>query len=146
MKKIINRKLYDTETAQEIAFRSNGGSWSDFSHLEETLYRKKTGEFFLHGEGGPMTCYCEHTGPNYVSGGEQIIPMTYDEAADWAERHMDADAYQAVFGEITEDGDADQPFNCRLPASTIEQLRRGSSKRGTSIKQTLIDLVSTLEV
>lgn len=145
MKKIINRKLYDTSTAREIGYFWNGLGTSDFRSLTETLYQKKTGEFFIHGEGGGLTQYAER----YADGrgyGEQIIPMTYDEAADWAERHMDADAYQSVFGEIPEDGDADQSFNCRLPASTIEQLRRGSSKRGSSIKQTLIDLISTLEV
>ena len=145
MKKVINRKLYDTSTARKIASFWNGRDASDFRSLAETLYQKKTGEFFLHGEGGGLTQYAE----TYADGrgyGEQITPLTYDEAADWAERHMDADAYQQTFGEITEDGDSDVPFNCRLPASTIEQLRRGSSRRGTSIKQTLIDLISTLEV
>lgn len=144
MKKIINRKLYDTTTSELIAEWSNGRSLRDFSWCREELYRKKTGEFFLHGEGGPKSRYVRYIDDHNWTGDEQIIPMTYDEAADWAERHMDADAYQQVFGEITEDGDADQSFNCRLPASTIEQLRRGSSKRGTSIKQTLIDLINTL--
>ena len=55
MKKIINGKKYDTATAHECGTWSNAGSWRDFSHIEETLYRKRTGEFFLFGEGGPMT-------------------------------------------------------------------------------------------
>ena len=50
MKKIIKGKVYDTDTARELASWANGGNWRDFSHLEETLYRKKTGEYFLHGE------------------------------------------------------------------------------------------------
>ena len=62
MKKIINGKKYDTDTAQELASWDNGGGWRDFHHCEETLYRKKTGEFFLFGEGGPMTKYAVSTG------------------------------------------------------------------------------------
>lgn len=50
MKKIIDGKMYNTETAKEC------GTWDNceygFNRVEETLYRKKTGEFFIHGEGG----------------------------------------------------------------------------------------------
>ena len=46
MKKIISGKLYDTETAKEIAVWNNGRSYSDFSHCVETLYKKRTGEYF----------------------------------------------------------------------------------------------------
>lgn len=51
MKQIINGKMYNTETATEIATRSNG--CTGWEYLEETLYRKKNGEFFLCGSGGP---------------------------------------------------------------------------------------------
>ena len=64
MKKIIGGngkpwRRYDTETAKAVGSRDNGLSYRDFNHVEETLYRKKTGEFFLHGEGGPMTKYAK---------------------------------------------------------------------------------------
>ena len=47
MKKIINSKKYDTKTAKEIGIYCASLSVSDFGYFEETLYRKKTGEFFL---------------------------------------------------------------------------------------------------
>jgi hypothetical protein len=54
MRKIIDGKLYDTDKAKRV-----GGPWSpagfgpgDFDWCEEALYRKRTGEYFLHGEGG----------------------------------------------------------------------------------------------
>ncbi len=48
MKKIINGKRYDTETAKLIG--SDGYSNpSDFNYWSEDLYQKKTGEFFLYG-------------------------------------------------------------------------------------------------
>ena len=64
MKKIINGKKYNTETAKEVGYRSSGGSTSDFSYWCQTLYRKRTGEFFLYGEGGPMTSYARSCGDN----------------------------------------------------------------------------------
>lgn len=57
MKKIINGKMYNTETATELGDFWNGLSTSDFRNLSETLYRKKNGEFFLYGQGGAMTEY-----------------------------------------------------------------------------------------
>ena len=46
MKKIINRKKYDTETATQIADYWNGLSKSDFNIVYEILYRKRNNEFF----------------------------------------------------------------------------------------------------
>jgi len=54
MKKIINGKRYDTETAQLIGSASYSNR-TDFRFWSEELYRKKTGEFFLYGEGGPAS-------------------------------------------------------------------------------------------
>ena len=52
MKQIINGKKYDTETAERLACEDAGLPVNDFAYWCEELYRKKTGEFFLHGEGG----------------------------------------------------------------------------------------------
>ena len=51
MKKIINCKMYSTETAAELGEFWNGLSTNDSRNLSETLYRKKNGEFFLYGKG-----------------------------------------------------------------------------------------------
>lgn len=100
MKRIINGKKYDTDTAKAMLSYSN--AYTGFSHVCETLYRKKTGEFFLYGEGGPMTSYAKPCGDNSWSGGSRITPFTEKEARDWAERHGDADEYEAIFGEVEE--------------------------------------------
>lgn len=102
MKKIIDGKKYDTETAKRLGFYSNYGSWRDFNHFEETLYQKKTGEFFLFGEGGPLTRYAESCGDNSFSGGSRIIPLTEEKAKAWVEKNLSADEYEALFGEVEE--------------------------------------------
>ena len=47
MKKIINGKIYDTDTAKEIDSISHGDGPRDFRYYHEVLYRKRTGEYFL---------------------------------------------------------------------------------------------------
>lgn len=132
MKKIINGKKYDTETAEKIGSYSNGSNWRDFSHFEENLYRKRTGEFFLHGEGGPMTRYAESCGMNNWSGGEKIMPLGYEQAKKWAEEHMEADDYEAVFGEVVED-DSRKTITVNLATSTIEKGKRLATQQATSL-------------
>ena len=142
MKKIINNRLYNTDTAEQVGRYWNGFSTRDFKCVYETLYRKKTGEYFLHGEGGAMTTYAENVG-NMRGWGERIIPMTYDEARDWAEQKLDADEYEAIFGEVAED-DSITDFNCRIPASSVEKLKRAASKAGKTQVQLLIEWIDNL--
>jgi hypothetical protein len=102
MKKIINGRRYDTETAQLVG-STRYSNRTDFYFWEEELYRKKTGEFFLYGEGGPMSKYSRRTGPNQWSGGKEIRPLSLKEAQEWAEKYLDADEYEEVFGRVEED-------------------------------------------
>jgi hypothetical protein len=51
MKKIINGKMYNTETAEEIGSWENTPYKSNYIYFKEYLYRKRTGEFFLYGSG-----------------------------------------------------------------------------------------------
>lgn len=102
MKKIINGKKYDTDTAREMGHWDNGRLYSDFGYMEETLYLKKTGEYFLHGEGGPATKYADYLCENTTSYGEAIIPLDEDEAKSWAEQRLDCDNYERIFGEVEE--------------------------------------------
>ena len=132
MKKIINGKVYDTEKAKQVASYSNAGSWRDFQHYEETLYLKKTGEYFLFGEGGPMTRYARSDGQNSWTGGERIEPLTYAAAMEWAEEHLTASEYESIFGEVEED-DSKVLTTFNLTRATVEKLRRESQERGMSL-------------
>lgn len=101
MKKIINGKKYDTATATCLASYSNGLSRWDFHHISEWLYRKRTGEFFLCGYGGPMTEYRRTIGSNEWCGGEKFTPLTEAEARKWVEEKAN-DRYEEIFGEVEE--------------------------------------------
>ena len=90
MKKIINGRLYNTETAKEIGDWDNG--YMGFERCVEILYQKKNGEFFLYGSGGPMSKYSESCDGGW-SGGTVIIPLTENEAMLWVEKNLSADKY-----------------------------------------------------
>mgnify|MGYP004650986583 CR=1 FL=1 len=130
MKKIINGKKYDTATAEKLGFFDNNEL--GFSSVEETLYRKRTGEFFLLGEGGPMSKYAVSTGGGNWAGGTAIIPLSWESARAWAEEHLDAAAYEAIFGEVTED-DSKTVMSVRISAAALEKAKREASKSGSTL-------------
>ena len=101
MKKIINGKKYDTDTATLIASWDNGLGYNDFSFCKENLYRKKTGEYFIHGEGGALSKYSKSVEMNTRVGGESITPLTEEEAKTWVEQHAN-ESYEEIFGEVEE--------------------------------------------
>ena len=141
MKKIINSKVYDTDTARCVGGICSGLGDRLFGWSED-LYCKRTGEYFLHGEGGPGSKYSEPAGPSETRGSEQIYPLAYDDARAWAAQHLTADEYTAEFGEITEDG-TNAKLNLYLPASTIERAKRKAAQDGTTLSAYVEALITT---
>ena len=66
--------------------------------------------------------------------GEDILPLSYDTARDWAERYMDADAYQAEFGTVAED-DSRTAMSLSVRADTADMVRRAAAAAGCSISE-----------
>ena len=102
LKQIINGKMYNTETAQEIGCDSNGMNLDNLWFAEETLYRKKNGEFFLDGHGGPLSRYSRPNGSFSRCGARELVPLNDGEAKAWVERHCPADVYIETFGDVAE--------------------------------------------
>ena len=141
MKKIINGRRYDTETAHLCG--SDGYSHEgDFSYWYEELYRKNNGEFFLYGEGGPMSKYVVSVGQNEWSGGAKIIPLSVKSAQEWAEEHLDGDEYEAIFGEVTED-DSKTVWTVRVSSATVERVRRAAGERGVKLSDIVEEAIAS---
>ena len=101
MKKIIKGKVYNTDTATRIC-GNRYGNRRDFRFCEESLYVTKKGAYFLYGEGGPLSKYRTTVGQNEWAAGEDITPMTKEEAMEWAEDNGTSDEYVEFFGEPEE--------------------------------------------
>lgn len=142
MKKVIDGALYNTETAREVGRYSNGVSFRDFSHYIEKLYRTKSGKYFLHGEGGPMTRYAVSSGQNSWSGGEHIEPMTPNAAREWAEKNLGTDEYAAEFGEPEEAADGREALGLTVSPETKRKLEKMRSETGKSISAIIDEIVA----
>lgn len=140
MKKIINGKVYDTNSANNVGGWDNNRSVTDFDYCSETLYRKRTGEFFLYGEGGAMSKYSVSRGNNSWSGGEMIIPLSYEAAQKWAEKHLSGDDYESIFGEVDED-DSRTQLSLSLSTSAVERARRAAAQAGLSLSAYIESLI-----
>ena len=105
MKRIIDGVRYDTEKATEVGSHEHGSypQSGDFSHWTATLYKTKSGRFFLNGEGGAMTMFAESSPYGGASGGSKLIQIEPAEALDWAERYLDTQAVEEHFGDMIKD-------------------------------------------
>lgn len=101
MKSIIAGRLYNTDTATLVAREENMVDVRNFHYKCETLYCKKNGEWFLHGEGHALSEYGEQKG-NEFCWGERIIPYNAEDAKAWLEENNKVDEYITYFGEPEE--------------------------------------------
>jgi hypothetical protein len=103
MKKIIDGKTYNTETATFVCSVSGRISdRGDFGFDDTGLYRSPKGQFFISGHGGPRSLWGVTTGPSSWSGGEGLRLVSEDDAREMCERHAKPEVYQEFFGEPEE--------------------------------------------
>jgi len=100
MKKIIYGRMYDTETAELIAEHEFGDP-ENFDYTFEALYKTPSGNYFIFGEGGPLTFYAKRVGPTTKTGGWDIIPLSAETALEWCEDHeVDPGIMEKEFGNL----------------------------------------------
>lgn len=138
MKKIINGKLYDTDTANCVGDWCNTSNGSNFTYYHESLYRKRTGEYFLYGYGGPYSKYALHGDDKGYS--KVIIPLKYEAAQKWAEEKLNRDQYIAIFGEIDED-DTHRTMTISISVSAIDRAKRNASRANLSLSAYIEQLI-----
>jgi hypothetical protein len=102
MKKIISGKMYNTETAEKLDVYEANCTCNDFNWFVERLYQKKTKEYFLNCQGGPLSLYSAPAFGGGWTSGEYIKPLTTEEAKEWAQRRLEGEEYEAIFGIVEE--------------------------------------------
>jgi len=139
MKKIIGQKRYNTEASTLIVEWTDDLPEDNPAHCEfNKLYRKMTGEFFLHGKGGATSLYA--SGRNgFISPGENLIPVTLEEAERICKEHLPDDKVAEVFGKkIT---DKRKQVNIQIDSGTWNMLQTLKAKTGKSATDIMIDLI-----
>lgn len=140
MKKVIDGKRYDTETAIKVASVLSGDLFMPTKRIFEVLHRKKNGEYFLHVEGGAETRYAKAGDKRHWWGVEKIVPLTFEAARAWAKENLPDAEYAAAFGEVMDTG-ALVALNVNLNAAASDKLRRMASAEKTTIRAILERLI-----
>lgn len=140
MKKIIAGAKYDTDTAKKLGSYSYGAR-SDFHFYDEELYRTKSGRYFMHGNGGPMSHYAKACDIGGWTGGEKIVPVSRFDAQEWAEKHLEVSEYESIFGEIAEDAEK-EPLNLLISPALKARLWEKAEKEKKSISS-LVEVILT---
>lgn len=97
MKKVIKGAVCDTETATKLGVCEHN-IIDRLYWWTETLYRTKSGRYFIHGEGGPGSPYAKVEDDGHWKSGGQIDIITKEAAEKWAEEHLSGEEYEAAFG------------------------------------------------
>mgnify|MGYP000756876286 FL=1 len=139
MKKVINKKVYDTGKAKKIGRWDNGLYGNDINACAETLYRTKSGAYFLHGSGGSNTKYATVSGSSWGSG-EKIVPLDEDAAKEWAKKHLSEEAFGSAFEHIPKS----KCVSAILKADQLEKLDRLRRETGKTISAIISDAVDQL--
>ena len=99
MKKIIDGKLYNTDTANFICETGNALPNSDFKWEISALYKTKKGAFFIAGAGGALSRFPTVTG-NTKTQGRGLISLTKEEALELFEKHGEAENAKEFFDDM----------------------------------------------
>lgn len=145
MNRIINNKRYNTYTARLLGEWNNGYPQDDFEFCKESLYVTKSGNYFLHGEGGGGSKYCAESLDEHPHGcGEMIKPLSVAEAQEWAKKVLDDNEYAVMFTVTTATNDTEtEKITLSLPPSVIKALKERKEATGVNVSwlvaQALID-------
>lgn len=101
MKKIINDKLYNSETATRLYHYDNKLYTTDINYYSEALYKTKKGSYFLLKEGGAMSKMSKSNGIS-KTGDMDIEAFSPEEAQDYLIEHQAIDVFEIEFGFLDE--------------------------------------------
>ncbi len=127
--------MYDTDKAIKLCQRSGGSGSAEFV---EELYRKRTGEFFLHGSGGALSNYARRNTDGTLVQGERVIPISYAQAREWVRAYA-TDKFDAIFG-VSEDGTKIR-VSIMLSNRAIDYTKQEAARRKQTISSYLEGLI-----
>jgi len=118
MKKIIDGKAYNTETATEVVLVSadsaDSGAWL-------RLYQTRHGAFFKIVVG--------HDGETF----QEFRPVTDEEALEIVQEHGAPSLVDQYFGPFPEGGAAERRMTVRIPENLAERIEQAAEAKGLSL-------------
>lgn len=145
MKKRIDTLTYDTETAKKLGEYFHG---YDDAAYTETLYKKRTGEYFIYGEGGPASKWSASAEDGTVMvGSSDIKPLSYEEARKWFEKanndnnvYATDETYNREFGKPKKD-EPKEATTINLSRTAKRKLEQMAIKQGIPQNEVIENLI-----
>lgn len=143
MKKIISNKVYDTDTAELIKQADHDNIKSSDGLCKQSLYRKRTGVFFLC-LSGARADIVHNLGieSNAHDRGCHIYPLTYEQARAWCEAEMSADEWLAVFEPVEDDSLV--ALNLTISSAAASKFKNAAQQEQISQRELMERLINTL--
>lgn len=122
VKRIIDGKTYNTETATRIATVSYP---LQGQIAFDELYQSRHGAYFQYYGDRYLS---DHHGPM-----EEIVPLTPEEAQEWMEKHAWAGHVRRYFSEQSEAGEAESRVTVRLPDGLKNRIATMAAENNQSL-------------
>lgn len=127
VKRIIDGKTYNTETATQLAgWSSDHGPYETGNYLYQNRYGAFFQYMFVFGAGED-----DH---------DTLKPLSPDEARQWLEQNAswDPDLIERLFGEMPEAGSAEVKFTLRMPESLRDRLATRAKENDQSLNAWMV--------
>jgi hypothetical protein len=136
MKRIINGKTYNTETATKICDWSNWDIDPSSCSFEygEIIYQTRYGAYFLY----------KYAFPNDDKSEETITPFSPQEAQEWMENVTYVDLTKHIeehFGEMPEAGISESRITLRMPDSLKSKIEVFAKKNQQSLNAWIVKTI-----
>jgi predicted DNA binding CopG/RHH family protein len=120
MKKILDRKTYNTDTAILVA-----ESWSSHSDAGSMLYQTRHGAYFLFVQ------------PPQNPADSYLKPLSDDEALKWLQAHAEH-LIEQYFGHFPEAGAAERRWTVRIPENLARRVETIACGKGMPLNRYLM--------
>ncbi|MDR1537285.1 MAG: hypothetical protein LBU32_04685 [Clostridiales bacterium] len=145
MKKYIGHRTLNTEAAAELG-RHSSSTEDEYAGISETLYKSRTGVYFIHAEGNASALYKMLSGRHcrrWAKGGN-IRVLDYDEAKEWSVKYLPHDLYEAEFGDIKgAKNEKKEQIGLKLPQDMKALLEELAAKTQYSLSGITSDILSS---
>lgn len=126
MRRIISGRVYDTSSSRLIGAVEQGDRAAP-DWYRASLYRKRTGEIYIHEEGGAASPVASDLGGGVYGPGESIEPLGYEEAQRWAHDRLSPEEAARLYQDARSERG---PLGIKAEPETRERLRRAAARYG----------------
>ena len=127
--------VYNSEKARIIGQKFTGEPFEEGGPVPpdstlERLQRTKAGYYFVYSHGGSNTRYASRVGKEWKDDAS-ILPLTREEADDWAQKHLTAEEWEAEFGAPAKG--SMRTISVSIPEATYRFIRDQAAEQGMSM-------------